>query len=706
MSNEEPVNIEEAQGAHAASQGEVAEGAPTVATVGAVLAVDIGSLYTRGALFDVVGDEYRFVARASATTTSEAPFNDVTAGVYNLVRELEQITGRRLIEENRLLMPQRIDGNGLDLFIATSSAAPALRLVVGGVSKEISEASALKAAQSTYTQIVSLISLDEGMGDTAREEDILRDSAATVWIQAAIDRLLALPPDVVLLAGGVDNGPVAPLMRLANAVAGAAREQSRRAEQAARKSQSAPGMPVVLFAGNPAAIERVSQALTSIPEIKASPNVRPALETEQIGPVANTLANLYKERRVPELPGYSVLSRWAEGAVKPTAESERLVARYLYAHYGRETLLADVGATSTSLMLAGSGRDDAVVLGGTGMAYGLGNLLAEAGIDNVLRWLPFEMSAEDLTDWVLNKVVRPLTLPQTARDLAIEHALAREALAAAMRALTRGQVRTHAGGARGGAPRYDLLVGTGGLLAHTPRPGQAALLLLDALQPTGESLGSVELALDTTMLIPGIGNLAQHHLAAAAYIFDRDCLAWLGTAIVPQGRPPEGKRGATNPNAVAVTVTVERRKGEAETVEVPYGSITVIPLRPDQRAALTVKPGPGFRVGGGEPGKALKTEPGQEVKGGLVGLIIDARGRPLAIPADPDLRRAAVRRWWSAMDAIPSGENFHTGPFAPPQPPQQFTEQYAAGSPPQQPPESTGTSTETPSGTSTGTPSA
>src|SRR3954451_9557766 len=98
----------------------VEAGSPTIATVGAVLAVDVGSLYTRAAMFDVVGDEYRFVARASANTTAEAPFGDVTAGIYNAVRELEQITGRMLTDETRLMMPQRVNGDGLDLFIATS----------------------------------------------------------------------------------------------------------------------------------------------------------------------------------------------------------------------------------------------------------------------------------------------------------------------------------------------------------------------------------------------------------------------------------------------------------------------------------------------------------------------------------------------------------------------------------------------------------
>ena len=292
------------------------------------------------------------------------------------------------------------------------------------------------------------------------------------------------------------------------------------------------------------------------------PNLRPDLYTEQTAPAEAALADIYRERRIPQLPGYSVLSRWVEGPVIPTAEATRLIARYLNGFYKRETLIADIGATSTSLFLANEDREHAVILGDMGMAYTLSNVLAERGVDRVRRWLPFAIAEGELTDWVLNKVVRALSLPQTARDLAIEHALAREALIAAAEAM-----REYNGGR---TLRYDLLVGTGGLLAHAPRPGQAALLLLDALQPTAESLGSVELAVDTTMLIAPLANLARHHLSAAAYIFDRDCLAWLGTAIVVQGTPHVGREsrrgGAIEPTEVtAVTVTIERQGGATET---------------------------------------------------------------------------------------------------------------------------------------------
>lgn len=623
-----------------------AEASATVATVGAILAVDIGSLNTRAALFDVVGDEYRFVARASALTTAESPHNDVTAGVYNAVRDLEAVTGRKLTEDNRLLVPQRPDGSGIDLFIATASAAPALRVTIAAVSSGISEPSALQAVGSAYTHVVSHITLDEGIKAISIEDDALLSSTAAAWLQEQMDKLLAVPPEVVLIAGGIEGGPTIPLVRLAKVVAGAAREQATRAELAARTNKQAPGTPIVIYAGNSSALSQVAQVLTPVVEVRAVPNLRPGLTMEQTGPAEEMIANLYREKRMPQIPGYPVLSRWVEGSIAPTAESTRLIARYLHAHYGRETLIADIGASSTSLFLANRDRDVAVVRGEIGVAYGLGNLLAERGLANVLRWLPFSMSGDDLTDWALNKVIRPAGLPLTTRDLAIEHALACEALVAAYDAMKRGNA--------GEDPRYDLLIGTGGLLAYAPRPGQAARILLDALQPTAEGLGSVELAIDTTMLLPVLGNLAHHNLAAASYIFDRDCLMWLGTAIVVQGDPPVATVGGESPTAV--TVTMERRGGGTDTIDVPYGQIRVVPLRPDQRAALNIKPSAGFRVGSGEPGKALKTEPGQEIKGGLVGLIVDARGRPLALPEDTDLRHAQMRQWWAAFDALPVSE--------------------------------------------------
>jgi hypothetical protein len=104
---------------------------------------------------------------------------------------------------------------------------------------------------------------------------------------------------------------------------------------------------------------------------------------------------------------------------------------------------------------------------------------------------------------------------------------------------------------------------------------------------------------------------------------------------------------------------------------VPYGSIEVIPLRPEQRASLRVKPAAGFRIGTDEPGKQVQTKPGEEIKGGLIGLIIDARGRPLTLPSDPQARIAKLLEWGQAIRAYSGRESFSLLPepvVAPPVP--------------------------------------
>lgn len=45
-----------------------------------------------------IGGEYRFIASGEAPTTVEAPFEDVTQGVRNAIRELEEIVGYKLMD--------------------------------------------------------------------------------------------------------------------------------------------------------------------------------------------------------------------------------------------------------------------------------------------------------------------------------------------------------------------------------------------------------------------------------------------------------------------------------------------------------------------------------------------------------------------------------------------------------------------------------
>src|SRR4030067_545236 len=92
-----------------------------------VLAIDIGSITTRAALFDVVDGRYRFLASGSAQSTINAPYNDISEGLRTALDRLQTVTGRVLIDaDERLIIPGTSEGAGVDIVAATLSAGPPL----------------------------------------------------------------------------------------------------------------------------------------------------------------------------------------------------------------------------------------------------------------------------------------------------------------------------------------------------------------------------------------------------------------------------------------------------------------------------------------------------------------------------------------------------------------------------------------------------
>jgi hypothetical protein len=180
-------------------------------------------------------------------------------------------------------------------------------------------------------------------------------------------------------------------------------------------------------------------------------------------------------------------------------------------------------------------------------------------------------------------------------------------------------------------PIFDPILLSGGALAGAPRPGQVALIALDAIQPIGIST----LLLDRHGLAPVLGGVASLKPLATVETLDNGGIVNLATVVAPVGTARKGD--------MILKVRIEYEEGGALDVEVPYGSLEVLPLPPGQEAVLKLSPLRRYRfdVGLGGPGKGGR----RRVRGGLVGLIIDARGRPLRLPRDPDERQAQVQQW-------------------------------------------------------------
>lgn len=591
----------------------------------AILATDCGSTTTKAILIERRDGEYRLVVRGEAPTTVEAPFEDVTVGVLNAFREVEELSGRRLLDEEGSLIKPGRGGEGVDGYFSTSSAGGGLQVGVVGLVRRMTGESAQRAALGAGAIVIDVLALDDGRQTHER-----------------IDLMRSKRPDMVLISGGVDGGEERRVVMMAELVAAA---------NPTARLGSRFRLPVI-FAGNKDAQDEVRATLADKFDLTIVDNLRPTMETENLGPTREAIQELFLEHVMAQAPGYNRLLPMTDADVMPTPAAVGNMMQTVAEHDDLNIIGVDIGGATTDLFSVMQGVFNRTVSANLGMSYSISQVLAEAGPDNIVRWLPEEIDPRRLSNRLRNKMIRPTTIPQTLDDLMAEHAAAREALRLAFE-----QHKLLATGLKGVQVQrdiaeaftqevtgetildmldVDLIIGSGGVLSHAPRRVQAATMLVDAFQPEGFT----RLAVDSIFMMPHLGVLATVHEEAAMQVFWRDCLVPLGLCVAPRGT---GRLGAP-----CMSVTVEG-PGGTQRYDLKLGEIRRIRLDAAQEAQVTVDPARGFDCGAGR-GRRVSSA----VTGGEVGIILDARGRPLVWPSDPEQARAAVRGWLAALDAYPA----------------------------------------------------
>ncbi len=574
-----------------------------------ILVADCGTVLTKLSLVERVANSYRFVAQANSQTTATEPWNDLSIGVIKAVQELEAITGRHLYSRGRIVVPRR-GLEGVDAFVVISSAVAPLRVVLAGLVREMSLESGRRAATGTYATIESTLSRESN----GREEEQVR-SPQEVWARTVRD----LNPDVVLLVGGVDGGARRPVLELAEAVAlGASMlgEEQR---------------PAVLYAGNTDLRPYVTKLLGDITHVVIADNVHPTTDTEHLGPTQLALEEFYIEERMQRAPGIDVLSDWSRLPFVPVATAFSRVVDFLWHREGnrdRGALGVDVGAATTTMAVTFSGRPYVTVYE-HGVANGITDWVEKHGLARMARWIPEELEPEALEAMIHNLELQRYTVPQTTRELWVQLAIVREMLRSVRRSA---QPTWDVGDASMGhltlMPRIDPILISGGGLVHTPRPGQALLTVLDGLEPVGIST----VLLDVNRAATAVGAIAGIKPLLAASALEAGSLVSLGTVICPVGKG--------RPGDVTMRIRILYGNGGELNVEAHYGEIETWPLLVGERATLEIRPTRRFDIGMG-PGEGGKVE----VLGGLLGLVVDARGRPLLLPENEDARRRLLTRW-------------------------------------------------------------
>lgn len=437
--------------------------------------------------------------------------------------------------------------------------------------------------------------------------------------------LRVIPGDVVRVAGLLGRDPkLAPALAFGALAGGASvvgmvgtHDGRTFVERAQVLRDADPDLVVVLAPGrgDVAGIVELAEALRfgcadrrPLPHIllAADPRVRdriaascPANQIESL-PDVRTAAG--REALVARL---RAVRRRAQGDVVLRDEALEAAARAMARGASADVALLDVTGGQTSVIHA---RPDGFVLGihqRLGVGAAADRVVARAGLDRVRRWIPRAVEAPALLERVFNRARWPDAIPASLLALSLEMALAREAIA-----------HTLADAERAGVPlegpwSAPLLVLTG-RLAELPRAAQSLLVAIDAFGPNGPTL---------------ISRARGDSLVAAG-------------ALAARGRV--ATMPAADPIAIFVSMWPRRsatvRVRDANGVQeerVARGSFVLIPTK---GAVEIVMPGTTVRP------SAAELE---------LGVVIDARGRPLALPPRDAERIPTLARWNRALEVLP-----------------------------------------------------
>lgn len=571
-----------------------------------ILAIDVGSCRTKGALFEVVEERYRFIARADTLTTLYWPIEDVSVGVRHVIGKIEQACGRAIMGSTAPILPRGQDGAGVDFFVTTTSVGGSLRLLVITSS----------ASQASFSQLKTIADL------SAAEVEVIvpavSDAVPGVR-QGEISKALSrFKPHAIFVVAQGDSAPL---------------EEKLGQDIVEAISQTGCGEISVRFLGESGVADAFAQGLRDSVDFRALcfSNLS---GNDGLLALQRELAELWAQTVVKRVPGFSLVTSWHNAPIEHSFFAFGNSVRFLSTYHKADVVAVDIGASSIGLfnIFEGSGRAK------LSSKYGVGrNAIAllngdSAGSDesgsvaypSIKRWMPMELPPDEIGSAILNKWARPWVTPETDREMFFERALGVESVQR-LRAELRGEQNFFKP-----LDNVGIVVGAGSLIANQSSFGRMALTVLDALEPAGV----FQIVIDRDALFAQLGTTGRICPQAAAEVLVGDARLDLGTCLACTG---EGRPGSK-------AVTVEMTRGDStQKIEVSLGKIGALPLASDQTASVVVKPSGGldFGWGKGKPGKLT-------VRGGALGLIIDARGRPLLTK---DSKHAEeTRRWLESLE--------------------------------------------------------
>lgn len=575
----------------------------------AVLGLDLGRVHTRATLFGIIEGKYRVLGSQTAPTTMGAGMH-LGRGVGEALKTLQGGCEHPFLKDTGgLVLPLDRMGRGVDRVALLTSAGPKATASLLG----LSGAGSIKAGKALLSglplQTVDALSVGE-LADEAR----------------IIERLVKTRPEFVVIAGGEDAGAEDPVMRWIEVL------------RTACRLMPSSSQPVIVYTGNPNLESMVMRRLEPVGKLYVVPNIQPAYGEYDLVPAQIALEGEILRRWKTTLPGLAGLCDLARDLNGITFRALDRMVRYL----GQSKRINSTGVEKTGVL--------AVDLGGqsTTLAASLGSLAGSVVQDKfpvlcdgswvsacqaINEWTGEPVTLDTADQFLCNYALIPGWVPETPTELALAQAFARFRLMRALKQFSENYPWFDYHPDLGLQGHYEPIIVSGAVMTHAPNPGGVLLTLLDGLQPRGMTT----FVLDRHHLLPLLGKVGEAEPLLPVQVLASTAFENLGTVVSATGDLPQGK--------LALSVHVETESGKVYTVDVHQGSLRRLVIPTGEEAVLEFVPHQKVDIGFSGTGQGGRLK----ITGGVLGVVIDARGRPVQMPDQPEERVVRLQEWLRIM---------------------------------------------------------
>jgi len=489
---------------------------------------DVGSTTTKAVLLKKESSGFKIIEIYNSPTTVEKPLENVNIGVFNSIRKLEEKSDLKILTSQA--ESSNFEFNENVLYLTTSSAGGGLQILVIGLTLFDSASSGERTAYGAGGVILDTFAIDDKR--TSLEQ---------------MQEMNILHPDIILMCGGIDGGAVSSLLRLG--------EILQLAEPSPKFGEKKE-IPLV-FAGNIDAQPFITSLFKDRFELYLAPNLRPTMKTENLFPAREKIHKLFMDNVMEQAPGYSELKKKVSDNIIPTPLGVIHSLQLISQNLDENVMSVDIGGATTDIFSNIQGEYFRTVSANYGLSYSISNVMKEAGFESIRNRLPKNIDDNYTRNYISNKMLYPTFNPTENFQIAIEQAIAKEAIGMSKKQHLKMNFNTANIGFLEKVRYRDLekitemfyfekekekhsfhifdiniMIGAGGVISHTQNRKQAFAMIIDGFQPQGIT----EIWRDKDFITPHLGKLSEVNEKLASELLEKDCFEKLGIYIKVLGK--------------------------------------------------------------------------------------------------------------------------------------------------------------------------